>query len=48
MDKNQNEENTFVEEKPPLVKNWKWLYLIVFLFLILQVVLYYLFTKFFS
>jgi len=36
------------EEKPPVLKSWKNLYLLVIGFLILQIVIYYYFTLYFS
>ncbi|HPG38759.1 MAG TPA: hypothetical protein PLP19_14215 [bacterium] len=35
-------------EKPPLLSSWPKLYLVVFLNLVLLVVLFYIFTKYFS
>jgi len=48
MGKINNEEVEPVEEKPPVLKNWKQLYLVVFLFLVFQVIVYYIFTEFFK
>ena len=39
MGKINNEEVEPVEEKPPVLKNWKQLYLVVFLFLVFQLLL---------
>jgi hypothetical protein len=44
----QIEDQKIVEEKPPFFSSWKQLYLMVFSFLVLQIVLYYLFTISFS
>jgi hypothetical protein len=35
------------EEKPPVLKSWKNLYLLVTGFLVLQILVYYLFTRLF-
>ena len=46
---NKNEElNRTVEEKPPILSSWKKIYTIVFGNLVLLIILFYLFTKYFS
>jgi hypothetical protein len=37
-----------VEEKPPFLSSWKLIYTVVFLNLVVLIVLFYLFTKFFD
>jgi hypothetical protein len=36
------------EEKPPFLKSWRNVYLLVVLVLVVQIVVYYLFTKYFE
>ena len=48
MNSTQIKKEIVLDEKPPILSSWKQLYSIVFGFLIFQVVIYYIFTKFFS
>jgi hypothetical protein len=48
MDPQQIKNENMIEEKPPILKSWNQLYTIVFLNLVILVVLFYLFTEYFS
>ena len=48
MDQQQIKIEETVEEKPPILKSWNQLYAIVFLNLVLLVILFYIFTEYFS
>lgn len=37
-----------MDQKPPFLKNWRNVYLLVIVVLIVQIILYYLFTKHFE
>jgi len=40
--------DTATEEKPPVLSSWKQIYTVVFLNLVLLIILFYLFAKFFG
>ncbi|MFZ1291162.1 MAG: hypothetical protein WAR79_13785 [Melioribacteraceae bacterium] len=40
--------NKTIEEKPPILSSWRKIYTIVFMNLVILVILFYLFTKYFS
>ena len=48
MTANVNSTENEKEEKPPFLSSWKKIYSIVFINLVLLIVLFYLFTKYFE
>ncbi len=48
MDQQQIKIEETVEDKPPILKSWNSLYALVFINLVVLVVLFYLFTEYFS
>jgi hypothetical protein len=49
MDNNQQVEDLLKdEEKPPILKTWNTIYLLVFLNLVILIIFFYLFTKVFE
>ncbi len=46
--KEKNKDISAEKEQPPFFSSWNQVYLLVFSFLIFQIVLFYLFTQYFS
>ncbi len=45
---NEKKEEIEIEEKPPVLSSWKQVYAVVFINLVLLIILFYLFAKFFG
>lgn len=48
MNSTQIKNEEYIEEKPPILSSWKQVYSVVFLNLVVLIVLFYLFTEYFS